>query len=182
MSRTRVGGEGNEGGGIDMGRVAGESACGDGEDEEEYGDKRGVNDEGRGESVDESEHCGRRGTKAATVKRGRGWRTSQDRGVPQFAEFEAGFRMPLDLDIETAPKPSAMRRAILGPAGERRGGENEGEGRRWWFESKNFHGMWRISEFTQKRGEKRNSLGDTVKFTAFIFHSGHTKVGGKTKQ
>ncbi|KAJ7176867.1 cytochrome P450 [Mycena filopes] len=31
--------------------------------------------------------------------------------------------------------------------------------------------MWRISEFTRKRGEKRNSLGDTVKLTAFIFHS-----------
>ncbi|KAJ7182074.1 hypothetical protein C8R46DRAFT_1027877 [Mycena filopes] len=87
-----------------------------------------------------------------TVKRGRGWRTSQDRGVPQFAEFEAGFRMPLDLDIETAPKPSAMRRAILGPAGERRGGENEGEGRRWWFESKCVELM--TSSFAEPKGAR----------------------------
>ncbi|KAJ7161661.1 hypothetical protein C8R46DRAFT_1037859 [Mycena filopes] len=49
------------GGGMNMGGVAGESASGDGEDEEEYGDKRGVNDEGQDGGVGESEYRWARG-------------------------------------------------------------------------------------------------------------------------
>ncbi|KAJ7182036.1 hypothetical protein C8R46DRAFT_1027840 [Mycena filopes] len=60
-----LGREGSEGGGIYMGRVAGESASDDEENEEQYGDNRGVDDEGQDGGVDESEHRGRRGTKAA---------------------------------------------------------------------------------------------------------------------
>ncbi|KAJ7166266.1 hypothetical protein C8R46DRAFT_1035532 [Mycena filopes] len=69
MSSTRVGEEGSEGGRINMGGVAGESASGDGEDEKEYGGKRGVNDEGQDGGVGESEHRRRRGTKAAYESR-----------------------------------------------------------------------------------------------------------------
>ncbi|KAJ7127348.1 hypothetical protein C8R46DRAFT_1049781 [Mycena filopes] len=56
MSSTRVGREGSEGEGINMGGVAGELASGDREDEKEYGDERDVNNEGQDKGVGESEH------------------------------------------------------------------------------------------------------------------------------